>query len=197
MNYIFDIGNVLINFNPERFLHTLLNNPSDEAKLNEIIFKSAEWVRLDEGTITPKEACSNFCLREPDYQELIIKVMHEIPTMLTTKSESIELLPKIKSFGHKLYYLSNYHKELSSYLQNEYSFLNLFDGGVFSCDVHMLKPSAEIYEYLLNKYQLNPKDCVFFDDTNENVIAAEKLGIKGVLFKDASQIESLLAVQNT
>lgn len=197
MNYIFDIGNVLINFKPESFLHTLLKNPSDEAKINEIIFRSAEWVKLDEGTITPKEACSKFCLREPEYRELIMKVMHEIPTMLKPISKTIELLPKIKNLGHKLYYLSNYHKELSSYLQNKYTFFNLFDGGVFSCDVHMLKPSAEIYEYLLNKYQLSPRDCVFFDDTNENVLAAEKLGIKGVLFKNASQIESFIGEQNT
>jgi len=136
MNFIFDIGNVLIDFKPETFLHRLINNPLDEDKINEIIFKSNEWVKLDEGTITSKEACSNFCLREPKYQELIIKTMEKIPEMLTPMPKTIELLPKIKESGHRLYFLSNYHKELSRYVQDKYPFWGLFDGGVFSCDIH-------------------------------------------------------------
>ena len=182
MNFIFDIGNVLIDFKPKQFLHRVLNNPPDEQKINEIIFKSEEWVKLDEGFITPREACDNFCKREPEYKELIIKVMDKIPEMLTPIKETIELLPNIKNRGHKLYYLSNYHKGLSRYIRDKYSFFDLFDGGVFSCDIHMTKPSPEIYRYFLNKYNLVPQDCVFFDDMAENAQAAQKEGINGVLF---------------
>lgn len=189
MNFIFDIGNVLIDFKPEQFLHTLLENPSHEHKMNEIIFKSIEWVKLDEGTITSKEACSTLCFKEPEYQELITKIMEKLPDMLTPIPSTIELLPKIKNLGHKLYYLSNYHKELSSFIRNKYSFFNLFDGGVFSCDIHILKPSVEIYQHILDDYRLDPKDCIFFDDTERNVTAAEKLGIKGVLFTGCNTIE--------
>jgi len=192
MNFIFDIGNVLIDFKPEQFLHTLLKNPTDERKINEIIFESDEWIKLDEGTITPKQACSNFCEREPEYQELIIKVMDKLSEMFTPIQKTIELLPKIKKLGHKLYYLSNFHKELSLFIQNKFSFFGLFEGGVFSCDVHMVKPSAEIYHFILDKYKLEPKDCVFFDDTDVNVVVAEKIGIRGVLFKEANEIESFI-----
>lgn len=188
MNFIFDIGNVLIDFKPELFLNSLINNPLDKTKINEIIFKSNEWIKLDEGTITPKEACSNFCLREPQYQELIIKTMKKLPEMLTPIAKTVELLPKIKASGHKLYFLSNYHKELSRYIKDKYSFFDLFDGGVFSCDVHMLKPSIEIYQYILDKYGLDPQDCLFFDDTEKNVKAAEKLGIKGIIFTDEQKV---------
>lgn len=192
MNFIFDIGNVLVDFKPEQFLHALLDNPSNEGKLNEIIFKSDEWVKLDEGTITPEEACMNFCAREPEYKELIVKVMDKIPDMLTPIRETSDMLPKIKNLGHKLYYLSNYHEGLSRFILNKYSFFELFDGGVFSCDVHMIKPYPEIYHYILDKYGLDPKDCVFFDDTEENVAAAEKLGIKGVLFTDINKLEGFM-----
>lgn len=193
MNFIFDIGNVLIDFKPKLFLHKLFENSAYEDKINDIVFKSREWVRLDEGTITPKEACSVFCMREPEYREQITKTMEKLPEMLTRIPETTELLPKIKAAGHSLFYLSNYHKELSSYIQKQYSFFDLFDGGVFSCDVHLLKPSSEIYRYFLSKYGLDPHDCVFFDDVEENVRGAENAGIKGILFTDAQQIREFIA----
>lgn len=188
MNFIFDIGNVLIDFKPELFLKDLLHNTSNENKINEIIFKSNEWVKLDEGIITPKEACLNFCLREPSYESLIVKTMNHLPDMLTPIPETIALLPKIKAAGHKIYFLSNYHKELGIYVKEKYSFFSLFSGGVFSCDVHMLKPSPEIYKYFLDKYKLDPCDCLFFDDTEKNINAAEKMGIKSILFTDAQNV---------
>ena len=188
MNFIFDIGNVLIDFRPELFLKELFDNPVEENRIKTLIFKSNEWIELDAGTISSKDACSNFCTKEPESKELIIKTMEMIPNMLTPIYKTIKVLPEIKKSGHKLYYLSNYHKELSRYVQDKYPFFKLFDGGVFSCDVHMLKPSVEIYQYILDKYRLNPHECVFFDDTEINVVAAKKLGIKGVLFTDVKQI---------
>ena len=192
MNFIFDIGNVLIEFKPKQFLRKVLNNPADEQKINELIFKSEEWVKLDEGVITPEEACNNFCRREPEYKELIIKVMDKIPEMLTPMEATIDLLPKIKNLGHNLYFLSNYHQGLSQYIRDKYSFFELFDGGVFSCDIHMIKPSPGIYRYFLNKYNLTPQDCVFFDDMAENKEAAQKEGIKGVLFTGVDVVSDFI-----
>lgn len=192
MNFIFDVGNVLIDFKPKLFLHTLFDHPAVEEKMNDLIFKSNEWVMLDQGMITPEEACANFCLREPRYREPILITMEKLPEMLTPIPETIMLLPKIKAAGHKLYFLSNFHTDLGRYVQAKYPFWSLFDGGVFSCDVHITKPSLGIYEYLLAQYRLNPRDCLFFDDVEENVKAAEQLGIKSILFTDVQQIEEFI-----
>jgi putative hydrolase of the HAD superfamily len=192
MNFILDIGNVLINFQPEAFLHSLLNNPSVEEKMYELIFKGEEWVRLDCGDITNEEACRIFCSREPQYREIIFQITERIPEMMTPIPETVELLPKIKAAGHKLYYLSNYHDTYRNYILREYPFFGLFDGGVFSCDVHMLKPSPEFYRHLLDKYALDPRDCLFFDDVERNVRTAELLGMKGVVFTSAQSIEKFI-----
>ncbi len=188
MNFIFDIGNVLVDFKPKEFLHSLLDNPADEAKIFEIIFKSREWIQMDLGLLSPQEARADFCLREPNYRKTIEKTMDQIPEMLTQITRTAELLPKIKAAGHKLYYLSNYPRELSFYIRDRYSFFELFEGGLFSWEIHALKPSAEIYHALLDRYSLNPKDCLFFDDMEINVAAAEELGIKSVLFTDAQVV---------
>jgi len=194
MNFIFDIGNVLIDFKPRIFLKKLFaeQTTSNEIseKMLEIIFSSQEWVKLDQGLITHQEATDTFCLREPAYQSEIKLVMASLEEMLTPISETIELLPKIKSSGHSLYYLSNYHKKLSEYILEENDFFKLFEGGVFSCDINVNKPDPEIYRCLLERYNLSPKDCIFFDDIEENIVAAQKEGIKGVLFTDAECVKA-------
>ena len=62
------------------------------------------------------------------------------------------------------------------------NFLSDFDGGVFSYETGYMKPDRRIYEFFLRKYNIDPNRAIFFDDKKENIEAAEKLGIKGVLF---------------
>ena len=185
MNFIFDIGNVLLDFKPEVFLNSIFGDRSMAGKMLETIYKSPEWVKLDEGIITPCEARDIFFMREPGLQPQIQYTMDRLKDMLTPIDDTIELLPAIKNSGHSLYYLSNYHKDLSEYVRKKYGFFGLFDGGVFSCDIHIVKPSPMIYSYLLDRYRLSAKDCLFFDDVEENVAAAQEVGIQGILFTGA------------
>ena len=185
MNFIFDIGNVLAEYKPVDYLETLFSDDSIVRKMNNTIFKSRQWVLMDLGELSHKDAMEIFCESEPEFESAIRKTFSNINDVLPPISETIELLPKIKSLGHNLFYLSNMHKEFSIYLLENYDYFDLFDGGVFSSDVHLIKPSPEIYRLLLNEYSLDPKDCLFFDDVEENVTAAEKEGIKGVLFTTA------------
>ena len=182
MYFIFDIGNVLIDYKPLLFLGSLFSDQQLIDKMYETIFKSPEWEMLDQGVMTHEEACEIFYMREPNFHPEIRQTMQNLNHMLTPIADTVALLPEIKEAGHSLYYLSNYHTQLRDYIMEVYSFFDLFEGGIFSCDVHVNKPSAEIYHHLLEKYQLSPKECVFFDDIEENIEAAHKVGIHGVLF---------------
>jgi len=192
VNFIFDVGNVLIDFKPLVFLEELFRDKTLEEAMHRIVFKSLEWVKLDQGLLTHREATDIFCAREPNLQQEIRKTMQNLKGMLTLMPATVELLSQIKEMGHDLYYLSNYHKELRDHVVSKYSFWGLFDGGVFSCDIHEIKPSPEIYRHLLCKYQLSSKDCLFFDDMEENIAAAQAEGIRGVLFTDAECIRPFL-----
>lgn len=75
MNFIFDIGNVLIDFQPTLFLRKIFSEQLYVDKINKIIFNSPEWEKLDQGFITHKEASDIFCLREPDLQPEILHTM--------------------------------------------------------------------------------------------------------------------------
>jgi len=202
LNFTFDIGNVLIVYRPEIYVHALFPDKSLAEKINDIIFKSPEWLDMDRGLLTHKEATEIFCRREPIFQQAIRHTMQNYCMMYNPSQsfcktfiamqDTIDLLPRIKELGHSLYFLSNMHNETRNYILENYDFFNMFDGGVFSCDVNEIKPSPEIYRLFLQKYNLNPIDCVFFDDMDENVSAADKEGIKGVLFTTADCVSEYL-----
>ena len=192
MVYIFDIGNVLISFQPEARLATLFAERHLAVKMQEIIFQSDAWLQMDAGLLSHADALTLFCTQQPEYVAALQQTMQSLTTMLTPITPVVELLPEIKAAGHRLFYLSNYHRELRDYIVAVYPFFSLFEGGVFSCDVQINKPQAGIYRALLRRYQLDAADCLFFDDVAANVAAAEREGIHGVLFKDAASIKAYL-----
>jgi putative hydrolase of the HAD superfamily len=189
MNFIFDIGNVLLYYRPKLLLSELFTDELVMERLNTIIFQSDEWYRMDIGLLTYKEACEMIGKREPELASAVKLTFEKIPGMFTEITEAVELLPVIKEQGHTLYYLSNMHRELGDYILNKFLFFTYFDGGVFSCDLHVNKPSHKIYNHLFEKYFLSPGDCIFFDDMAENIATAQELGMKGILFKNAESVK--------
>lgn len=97
------------------------------------------------------------------------------------------MLEYLRNHKFNLYYLSNWDRYLYDAQKPFFDELtSKFDGGLFSCHCNYEKPSKEIYEELITEYGLNPQDCVFFDDMQENVDSAIELGIHGVLFDSNS-----------
>ena len=104
----------------------------------------------------------------------------EMKQILTTVYDAL------KEKGYNLFFLSNFHDKAFQIVAEEYKFFRLFDGGVVSYREKIIKPNLEIYRRLLDRYNLNPEECIFIDDVNENVIAGEQVGIKGIHLKDVS-----------
>jgi 2-haloacid dehalogenase len=103
---------------------------------------------------------------------------------------SVVILHELKLKGYKLYALTNWNAELFNLTIDDYPFLQLFDGKVVSGAVKKTKPGEDIYIHLLDRYQINPAQALFIDDKKENIQTAEKLGIKGIQFKDPEQLKN-------
>ena len=84
-------------------------------------------------------------------------------------------------------FLSNYSYQAIEANRQVLDFIPLMDGGVFSCDVRMIKPEPGIYRYLTDKYGLVPQECVFLDDKRTNAEAAEALGMKAIVFRNYAE----------
>ena len=182
-NIIFDLGNVLLDFNPRNYLKNKIEEKYIE-NVYEAIFKSKEWPMLDRGPITEKEAEKNIITRNKEYENEIKEAFNNWYELLTPIQISVQILNSLKKKGYKLYYLSNFHCAAFDYVSDNYDFFKLFDGGVVSYREKLLKPEKEIYMRILRRYALNPEESVFIDDTLENVYAAEKCGIRGIHLDD-------------
>jgi len=129
--------------------------------------------------------------------EKIIHVIHDTQQIADNTKPiwpSITLLKRLKrEHKYKLFLLSNIDKETSALLQKKYGeIFSYFDKIVFSCEANLLKPSHKIYQFALEKFKIDPQKSVYIDDQPENIIAADKLGIRGVLFKSPAQAKKEL-----
>ena len=108
--------------------------------------------------------------------------------ILTVKKDSLKILKSLAAKNFNLYILSNFHKQAFKYVSNRYDFFDHFDGRVISADVKMIKPEAEIYDYILKKFDLAADATIFIDDSKENIKAALAKGIRVIHFKNAESL---------
>ena len=183
---IFDIGGVLVDFDPKAYLVDRLCNAEMEEKVYDLTFGSEEWQLLDAGKLSRydgnqrmlEHARAEGCAFE--VQGVLDDWMH----ILRPRRRMQELVQKLKAHGYCVYYLSNIPEDVLALLM-ERDFQGLFDGGVASCEVHVNKPDPRIYQALLDKYGLKASESVFIDDRQDNVQAAFELGFVGIRMKDS------------
>lgn len=190
-NVIFDIGNVLLNFEPKEYVKSKVVEEKIE-EIYESIFKSEEWPMLDRGTITEEKAKENIINRKVENKDFVSLVFENWYDILTPIESSVEVLKKLKESGYKVFYLSNFHLAAFEYVTKKHDFFGLFDGGVVSYKEKLLKPEKEIYEKILCEYTLEPKETLFIDDIEENVKAAINNGMKGIVLKNPIDLKSEL-----
>ena len=108
-------------------------------------------------------------------------------------SKMVELVKKIKKKNVKLFILSNNFKERADYYKQKFPFLEeIFDKIYYSWQTGFVKPNPEAYKKVLSDNDLQPKECLYFDDSKENIKASNALGISSFLFEGSDQAEKIL-----
>ena len=187
-NVIFDIGNVLVNFQPLDVMRECGVKEEDLERFRLATVAGKWWAAWDRG--------------EEDYH-FLWKMMREELTgleeefdrfisegkkdLVVTLDYAKPWLQELKAQGMRVFLLSNYPKELFEIHSKDMDFLPYVDGRIVSGYVKCMKPESEIYRLLLDTYQLIPEESVFFDDLESNIRAAEKEGIHGIVFRGPEQ----------
>lgn len=192
-NVIFDLGGVVLEWNPDKILESYYSDPSARAAIKAALFKHPDWLQMDRGTLTESEALGRLKNRTGRPAAELSGLFEAIRSSLQPKADTVALLQRLAQRQVPLYCLSNMPASTFAYLRAQHSFWDAFRGIVISGEIKMLKPEPEIFEYLLQRFELSATDTVFIDDHPPNVQAAERLGMHTVCFRDARQCELELA----
>ena len=188
-NIVFDLGNVLIDYNPLKYLDKFEFDEKTKKSLYKIIFKSNDWIEYDRGIYRYNTDLIKKILEKNSDLENEIKLVlqKDWVKMHTIKSDTVEFLKELKKQGFKIYILSNLSEDTYKFV-SQFNFFNFVDGGIYSYELHICKPDKEIYKKLLEKYNLEAKETIFIDDIFDNIKSANELGINAIQFTTLDEV---------
>lgn len=194
---VFDIGNVLLSFDPEYIFRQVFPGRNYRQHPLSSIVGGEIWLDLDRGLLEPESAAARVEQLFPGAGEDALRYFEGFHDHMPPMSHSVGLLEKLKERGFRLLFLSNFHDRAIGRIFEGHGFFRLFDGGLISSHVRMLKPDLEIYHELINRFNLVPEAALFIDDTLENITGARKAGLQALHLTDpadiVAQVETVLA----
>lgn len=190
-NIVFDMGNVLLDYNPAEYVKNVIDDEAAASAVLKELFYGPEWTMLDGGQITDDEAVRRVTQRIPQYSPYVEFVMDKWHNLMKPMEGMPDLVEELKDRNYKIYLLSNASLRFYKYYEN-YDMFRYFDGFLISAKERLLKPDPAIYRRLLDKFGLNSNECLFIDDLPQNVEGAKKVGFHAYLFRGPDKLRSYL-----
>lgn len=174
---VFDLGNVLFDYDPTRFMFELGIPQEHIPRMREIISDRPEWDEYDRGALTVKDIEALAIRDEPKLRDEIRHYLKHWSEPFTALTYNVETFYRMKEAGIKTYMLSNWMEDSFRYVQDHFIFLHDFDGGLISYECLLNKPDPAIYRLFLEKYpEIDPKHTLYIDDLPWNCEMGKKLG---------------------
>lgn len=190
--FLFDLGNVFFDWNPERILKPIFND--DERMnffINNISFPLLD-TRCDAG-ITIEVAVNDAIKKFPEFEKEIKLYYPNHGNMVGGFfQKTVDVFYKIKELNYPCFVLSNWSAETYEGMEETYPFLKDFDGKIISGRDFLIKPDPAIYELAISRFDLIPQETLFIDDRLDNIEAAQKLNFQTIHLTDPSLIQELI-----
>ena len=185
---VFDLGGVLIDWDPRYLYRQLFDDPDEmESFLAEVT--TAEWNAHQDAGRPWAEAIERLVDEHPERRELIEAFHARWPEMLAGEIPgTVHVLAELRAAGVRLVALSNWSAEMFPIARERFDFLAWFEGIVISGDVGVNKPDRRIFELLIDRFGIEPAAALFIDDSSANVEAATALGFHAIQFTDPTAL---------
>jgi len=189
---VFDIGGVLVDWDPRYLYRQLFDDPDEmESFLAEVT--TAEWNARQDAGRPWAEGIELLVAEHPERRELIEAFHRRWPEMLAGEVPgTVDVLAELRTAGVRLLALSNWSAETFPIARDRFPFLTWFEAIVLSGEVGVNKPDPQIYEHLIGNFEVSPGATLFVDDSAANVDAARALGFHAVQFTDAPTLRGTL-----
>jgi HAD superfamily hydrolase (TIGR01509 family) len=196
-NVVFDLGGVLLEWNPARILEDFYADANLRRLLKESLFGHPDWLELDRGTLSEAQVLARAEQRTGRPAAELAALHEAMRQSLHAKTDTVALLDALHARGIPLYCLSNMSAAVYAHLRLRHDFWDRFRGIVISGEIQLLKPEPEIFTHLLERFGLTAHETVFIDDVPANVEGARAVGMHAIQFRDAAdcaaRLEPLLA----
>ena len=188
-NLIFDYGKVLVDYDFEAFFRKYIPNTERCQAFTPVLYNEELQQMLDREERPFDVIMEDWIENHKEFEHEIRYFNEHYPEIVTNEVEGMyELLTQLKAEGYKLYGLTNWCSKV--YLtMAQFPIFKLLDGQIISSEEKVIKPEPEIYQRLFDKFNLKPEECIFADDRAENIEGGSRLGMDGIVFKDAKQYE--------
>jgi 2-haloacid dehalogenase len=190
---IFDLGAVLIDWNPHYLYRSLF---TDEQEMKDFLANicTPDWNEEQDAGRSLQEGTDLLVAQHPEHEANIRAFYSRWIEMLGEPLHgTVAIFKQLKASGkYKIYALTNWSAETFPFALERYDFLNWFDGIVMSGVEKMRKPAPAFYQLLLDRYDVKAAQALFIDDNYRNILAAEKMGIKSIHFTSAEALEEEL-----
>jgi putative hydrolase of the HAD superfamily len=191
-NVVFDVGGVLLEWDPPSVIAKLHPDPADQAVIRRQIFEHPDWLEFDRGTYSEAEAAEHFSKLSGRTHEETLALIRATRESLRPIPATVQLLDELAAASVNLYLLSNMPVSTFDYLVKRDSFFRHFKHLVISGAILMVKPEPAIYKHLVEKTGILPAESVFIDDLLKNVIAARECGLHAIQFRDTASCRAEL-----
>ena len=197
-NVVFDMGGVLMDWDPVKISRALCPDPDDAALLAHAVFDSREWGWVDAGVIAPETVAWTAKLKLPER-------LHDLADVFALRwyeafdplPEMGELVRELKAAGYGVYLLSNAGVTFAEY-RDRIPAIDIMDGILVSCYERMVKPDEAIYQLFCERFGLEPASCLFVDDLLRNVVGAQRAGLQGYVYEgDVDALRRFIRAQES
>ncbi len=186
---IFDLGNVVLDWNVERILASLKASQAEVELLRDELFGHQYWIDLDHGKIQEAAVIAEISTTTPLSSTLVENALRSAKESLSPFPQTLQLMRDIHDHGLALFCLSNMSVETYDHIRHA-DFFDLFNGIVISGIEGCMKPQEEIFQLLMKRFEFEPTSALFIDDSLPNIDKALELGISSVHFKGSENCYS-------
>ena len=193
-NLVFDMGNVLVEWNSEKILQAITDDRKLQNLLRKEVFETGLWVQTDEGVKTREEMIEIVTAKiGEEYRNEITQLSRYWYKYVDVYTKVQDRIIELSKNGYNIYILSNTAYTFYDLVKEGYlPVTSIAKGIVLSCEEKVLKPNEKIYNILLERYNLDSHDTLFFDDLSENIWGAARCGINGFVVENERELLTYL-----
>ena len=187
---IFDLGGVLIDWNPD-YLYKTIFDSEEEMKWFYNNICTPDWNEEQDAGRDLNEATELLVRKFPEHEYNIRAYYSRWEEMLNGPiHDTVDIFKALKLSGsYQLLSLTNWSHQTFPIALDRFDFLHWFDGKVVSGEEKTRKPFLDIYEMVINRFQVDPVSAVYIDDNARNLVPARELGMAAIHFRNPAQLK--------